>query len=129
MIFLRGFLLGKVGMITLRLVQYETIAGPLLLGTIAITDLLVLVFGTTTTLGEDHPHLLSKGKGLPLLQTSEVGILLSQMFPIVAMVPLHLLYTNATREDLMTDILRIPSLDLVHLPGSEKIMIEFLLGN
>jgi hypothetical protein len=129
MTFLSGFPHGKVGMITPRLVQYETIAGPLLLlGTIAIMDLLVLVFGITTTLGEDHPHLLSKGKDLPL-QSSEVGILLSQMFPIVATVPLHLLYTTATREDLMTGILRIPSLDLVHLPGLGKIMIEFLLGN
>lgn len=115
MTFLSGFLLGMVGMITLRLVQYVTIAGPLLLGTIAI--MLVLVFVITTTLDEDRPHLLSKGKDLPLLQTSEVGILLSQMFPIVAMVPLRLLSTNATREDLMTGILRIPNPDLVHLPG------------
>lgn len=128
MTFLSGFLLGMVGMITPRLVLYETIAGPLLLGTIAIMDL-VLVFGITTTLDEDHPHLLSKGKDLPLLQTSEVGILLSQMFPIVAMVPLHRLYTNATREDLMIGILRIPNPDLVHLQGSGKIMIEFLLGS
>jgi len=129
MTFLSGFLLGMVGMITPRLVLCETIAGPRLLGIIAIMDLLVLVFGIMTTLDEDHPHLLSKGRDSPLLRTSEAVILPSQMFPIVPMVPPNLLYTNATREDLMTDILRIPNLGLVRLPGLGMIMIESLLGN
>ena len=129
MTFLNGFPFGMVGMITLHLVQYETTADLRLLETIEIMGLLVLVFGTMTTSDEDHPHLLSKGKGSHLLQIPEVGILLSPRSPIVAMVLLHSLYMNATKDDLMIGILRTPSLDLALPPGYEKTMTEFPLGN
>jgi len=124
---LSGFPFGMVGMITPHLVLYEKTADPRLLETIEIMALLVLVFGTTTTSDEGHPHLLSKGKDSRLLQIPEVDILLSQRFPIVATVPLHFLCMNVTREDLMIGILRIPNLDLVHPPGYGKTMTEFPL--